>query len=171
MWVWRSNSAVTEAALAFGSNLGDSAGMIRRAIDALDMMKGLSVRRVSSFYATPPWGVADQPDFVNACALVETAFEPLDLLEACKDLEGALGRMPGERWGPRLLDIDLLWIQNAELDSERLTLPHPRMTARAFVLVPLSEIAPHLVIDGRAVSDWVSRVDVSGVRRLPTDSR
>lgn len=162
---------MTEAALAFGSNLGDSADMIRRAVAALDMIDGLSVTRVSALYATPPWGVEDQPDFVNACALVETSLPPLELLDACKDLEVALGRMPGERWGPRLLDIDLLWVQDVELDSERLTLPHPRMTARAFVLVPLSEIAPDLVIDGRAVSDWVSRVDVSGVKRLPTDSR
>ena len=166
MWVWRSNSVVTEAALAFGSNMGDSAGMIRRAIAALDLMAGLSVRRVSSFYATPPWGVADQPDFVNACAMVETAYEPLDLLKACKDLEVALGRLPGERWGPRLIDIDLLWIQDVELDLDRLTLPHARMTERAFVLVPLAEIAPDLEVGGGPVSDWIQHVDVSGVRRF-----
>ena len=166
MSAWRSNSAVTRAALAFGSNLGDSAGMIGRAIDALDEMVDVSVTARSSLYATPPWGVEDQPDFVNACALVETDLAPLDLLSACKDLEVALGRVPGERWGPRLIDIDVLWMDSVSLESEHLTLPHPRMTERAFVLVPLAEIAPELVVGGRSVVDWCADLKSPGIRRI-----
>lgn len=166
MSAWRSNSAVTRSALAFGSNLGDSAGMIGRAIDALDAMVDVSVTSRSSLYATPPWGVEDQPDFINACALVETVLAPLDLLTACKDLEVALGRVPGERWGPRLIDIDVLWMDEVSLESERLTLPHPRMTERAFVLVPLAEIAPELVVGGRSVAEWASSFEAGGIRKL-----
>lgn len=166
MLAWRSNSAVTRSALAFGSNLGDSAGMIGRAIDALDAMTNVSVTARSSLYATPPWGVEDQPDFVNACALVETDLAPLELLAACKDLEVALGRVPGERWGPRLIDIDVLWMDGVSLESERLTLPHPRMTERAFVLVPLAEIAPDLVVGGQSVEAWARTVQVGGIIKL-----
>lgn len=157
---------MTRSALAFGSNLGDSAGMIGRAIAALDAMVDVSVTARSSLYATPPWGVEEQPDFVNACALVETDLAPLDLLTACKDLEVVLGRVPGERWGPRLIDIDVLWMEGVSLKSERLTLPHPRMTERAFVLVPLAEIAPELVVGGRAVADWCADLESSGIRRI-----
>ncbi|RIJ31788.1 2-amino-4-hydroxy-6-hydroxymethyldihydropteridine diphosphokinase [Henriciella algicola] len=166
MWAWRLSCRVTRSALAFGSNLGDSAGMIGRAIGALDAMVDVSVTTRSSLYATPPWGVEDQPDFVNACALVETDLAPLDLLSACKDLEVALGRVPGERWGPRLIDIDVLWMGGVALESERLTLPHPRITERAFVLVPLAEIAPELVVGGRAVADWAGVVEAGGIRKL-----
>lgn len=157
---------MAEAALAFGSNLGNSRAMIGRAMAVLDAMHGVSVTRVSSPYSTPPWGVEDQPDFVNACALVETALSPEDLLAACKDLELALGREPAVRWGPRLIDIDLLWMAGEVRDSERLTLPHPRMTERAFVLVPLAEIAPDLEIGGKAVSVWRGELGETGIERL-----
>lgn len=140
--------------------------MIGRAVDALDAMDRISVTARSSLYATPPWGVEDQPDFVNACALVETDLAPLDLLAACKDLEVALGRVPGARWGPRLIDIDVLWMEGVALESERLTLPHPRLTERAFVLVPLAEIAPDLVVAGRTIAEWGASADVSKINQL-----
>lgn len=155
-----------EAALAFGSNLGDSRMMIERAVTALDTMQAITVMRISSFYRTPPWGVEDQPDFVNACALIDTCYSPEDLLVACKDLEKALGREEAVRWGPRLIDIDVLWMGGETRDSETLTLPHPRMTERAFVLVPLVEIAPDIEIGGMSVqghleglSDEASQVE------------
>ncbi|WP_084399500.1 2-amino-4-hydroxy-6-hydroxymethyldihydropteridine diphosphokinase [Henriciella aquimarina] len=142
---------MAEAALAFGSNLGDSRAMIAHAMAVLDEMRGVSITRTSSFWRTPPWGVEDQPDFVNACALVATDLSPEALLTACKDLEKALGREEAVRWGPRLIDIDLLWMAGETRDSGALTLPHPRMTERAFVLVPLAEIAPALEIGGKSV--------------------
>ena len=159
---------MTEAALAFGSNLGDSRAMIERAIAALQAMPAISVEKVSSFYATPPWGVENQPDFVNACALIDTDYSPEDLLTACKDLEVALGREDAARWGPRLIDIDVLWMAGEVRETDRLRLPHPRMTARAFVLVPLSEIAPSLEVSGQSVADWTAQLgaDAEAIRRL-----
>lgn len=159
---------MTDAALAFGSNLGDSQGMIQRAIHALDMMRAIDVVAVSSFYRTQPWGVEAQPDFINASAIVKTSFSPEELLTACKDLERALGRVPGERWGPRLIDIDVLWIEGVVRQTDNLTVPHPRMTQRAFVLVPLLEIAPDLVVDNRTIEEWVASLgkDRDGIQRL-----
>lgn len=150
-----------EAALAFGSNLGDSRAMISRAIAVLGGMERVRMSKVSSFYRTPPWGLEDQPDFVNACALVETDYAPEELLDACKDLEKALGREEAVRWGPRLIDIDVLCMDGVEMESERLTLPHPRLTDRAFVLVPLSEIAPNLEIGGAAVREHLTKLDTA----------
>ena len=161
---------MTEAALGFGSNLGDRAGTIRRALGILDTMTGVRVARVSSFYRTPPWGVEDQPDFVNACAMIETELSPEDLLAACKDLETALGREEAERWGPRLIDIDVLWMAGETRDSDTLTLPHPRLTDRAFVLVPLAEIAPDLEISGAPVTTHLARLGPDGAEIHPVDS-
>ncbi|RIJ30322.1 2-amino-4-hydroxy-6-hydroxymethyldihydropteridine diphosphokinase [Henriciella mobilis] len=147
-----------EAALAFGSNLGDSRAMIERAIAVLGEMAAVRVTRVSSFYRTPPWGVDDQPDFINACALVETSYSPEALLAACKDLEKALGREEATRWGPRLIDVDVLWMAGETRDTATLSLPHPRLTERAFVLVPLAEIGPNLEIGGARVQAHLARL-------------
>ena len=156
-----------EAALAFGSNLGDSRAMIERAIAVLGEMEAIRVTRVSSFYRTPPWGVEDQPDFINACALVETSYSPEALLAACKDLEKALGREDSARWGPRLIDVDLLWMAGETRDTAILTLPHPRLAERAFVLVPLAEIAPDLEIGGESVRVHLGRLaDREGIAPL-----
>lgn len=146
---------MARAALALGANLGDAAGNVSLALLKLDDAEGLTLIRSSKLYRTPPWGIEDQPDFINACALFETDLSPEKLLEVCKGLETAMGRVPGERWGPRLIDIDLLWMEGEARESETLTLPHPRMTGRAFVLVPLAEIAPDLVIDGTSVAGHV----------------
>lgn len=150
---------MAEAALAFGSNLGDSRAMIEAALERLNEAEGVGVTKVSSFYRTPPWGVEDQPDFINACALVETTLSPEALLRACKGLERALGREEAVRWGPRLIDIDLLWMAGAQCETETLTLPHPRICERAFVLVPLAEIAPELEIGGVEVQSHLSALD------------
>lgn len=147
---------MARAALALGANLGDAAGNVSLALLKLDDADGLRLIKSSKLYRTPPWGIAEQPDFINACALFETHLSPEALLALCKGLEAEMGRVPGERWGPRLLDIDLLWMDGETRASEALTLPHPRMTARAFVLVPLAEIAPDLVIDGTSVAGHVA---------------
>ncbi|MEM5515736.1 2-amino-4-hydroxy-6-hydroxymethyldihydropteridine diphosphokinase [Henriciella sp. AS95] len=146
---------MTRVALALGANLGDAAGNVSLALLKLDDADGLTLIKSSRLYRTPPWGVEDQPDFINACALFETQLSPEALLALCKGLETEMGRVPGERWGPRLMDIDLLWMEGETRASEGLTLPHPRMTERAFVLVPLGEIAPDLVIDGTSVAGHV----------------
>ena len=154
---------MAEAALALGSNLGDAAGNVSLALLKLDDVEGLTLLRLSKLYRTPPWGLEDQPDFINACAMFETELSPEDLLAACKRLEVEMGRVPAERWGPRLIDIDLIWMDGQTRNSEMLTLPHPRMLERAFVLVPLAEIAPDLEIGGASVQTHLSRLDTSGI--------
>lgn len=127
---------------------------------------GVTIRSRSALYRTPPWGPVVQPDFVNACAAAETALSPPELLGLTQSLEREAGRLPGERFGPRTLDIDILDYDGLELDGPGLVLPHPRLTGRAFVLLPLAEIAPDVVISGRPVRDWAAGADRSGIERL-----
>lgn len=151
--------------LAFGGNLGDPRATIRKALVRLGE-SGVRIDRSSSFYRTPPWGPVPQPDFVNACAAGETALAPLALLALTQSLERELGRVPAERWGPRAIDIDILDYDGRAIDEPGLVLPHPRMTERAFVLVPLVEIAPDRIIAARPVRDWAANVDRTGIVRL-----
>jgi len=160
---------MAEALLALGGNVGDVRDTLERAIASL--CDGAEVRLLarSSDYATPPWGVADQPPFVNLCIAVETPLPPHGLLARTQAVERALGRERAQerRWGPRPIDIDLLAYDDVALDDADLTLPHPRLFERAFVLVPLNEIAPDRVIAGRRVRDALAKVDTSGIERLP----
>ena len=137
-----------DVALALGSNVGDKAGALRRALAALAAEPGIAVAAVSRFYRTPPWGKTDQDWFVNAAALVRTDLGPNALLDRLKAIETTLGRTPSERWGPRVIDIDIIAYDDLALTSDRLTLPHPEALKRAFVLVPLAEIAPKRRIGG-----------------------
>jgi 2-amino-4-hydroxy-6-hydroxymethyldihydropteridine diphosphokinase len=160
---------MAEALLALGGNVGDTRATLARAIDAL--CDGTETRLLarSSDYLTPPWGVADQPPFVNACILVETALAPVALLRRAQAIERACGRDRAreQRWGPRPLDIDLLAYDDLVFDSPDLTLPHPRLWDRAFVLVPLAEIAAGRTIAGTVVGEALARVDTRGIVRLP----
>lgn len=151
--------------LGLGANLGDPAENLRRAVAAL-RAAGVAFDAFSSLYATPPWGVTDQPDFVNACALARTRLAPLDLLDLLKTTERALGREETRRWGPRIIDIDLLFYDDLISRDDRLVLPHPGVLERAFVLVPLAEIAPGLRIAGARLADAARGADASGIRRL-----
>jgi 2-amino-4-hydroxy-6-hydroxymethyldihydropteridine diphosphokinase len=126
--------------LGLGSNLGDRLAHLRAAVAALAPM--VDVRRVSSVYDTAPQLVTDQPRFLNAAVMGETTLEPLALLRAVKAIEARLGRAPGPRYGPRVVDIDLLLVDGVTLATDELTLPHPRLAERAFALAPLAEIAP-----------------------------
>ena len=126
--------------LSLGSNLGDRQGNIERALTRLPSA-GVHVLRLSSFYRTEPVGYKLQPWFLNCVAEAETDLMPLQLLRRCQAVQRALGRRPGMRNGPRVIDIDLLLYENAVIHSAELTIPHARMTERRFVLVPLSEIA------------------------------
>ena len=143
--------------LALGGNVGDKVLSLRRALGALAGEPGIELIAVSRFYRTPPWGKTDQDWFVNACALARTSLAPEALLERVKRLEVELGRAPTERWGPRIIDIDLIAYDDVALKTERLTLPHPELFNRAFVLVPLAEIAPDLVIAGVKVGEAAAR--------------
>lgn len=126
------------AYVGLGANLGDPIAQVASALDALEELG--RVRRRSSLYRTRPWGKMDQPDYVNAVALLETALAPPALLAGLKAIETSLGRIPGERWGPRAIDLDLLAYDDLEVEVKDLRVPHPRLRERAFVLVPLAEI-------------------------------
>ena len=145
-------SAPVLAHLGLGANLGDAAATLRRALQALDALPHTRLSRASRLYRTPAWGVTEQPDFVNAVAEVETTLSPRALLDALLAVERAFGRVRAadgsDRWGPRSLDLDILLYADARIDVPGLQLPHPQMHRRAFVLVPLLEIAPSLAIPG-----------------------
>ena len=126
--------------LGLGTNLGDRIANLHAAIAGLAV--GMSVTAVSPIYQTPPWGVTEQPDFLNLCLAAETTLQPIDLLDFVKNLEVEIGREASKRWGPRLIDIDILFYSHQIIETENLTIPHASMTARAFVLRPLADIAP-----------------------------
>jgi 2-amino-4-hydroxy-6-hydroxymethyldihydropteridine diphosphokinase len=158
-----------EALVALGGNLGDARDTLDRAIAAFCDGNDVRLLARSSDYRTPPWGVADQPPFVNLAVAVETSLTPQELLARAQAVELALGRERGKerRWGPRPVDIDLIAYDDLALDTPDLTLPHPRLFERAFVLVPLAEIVPQRVIAGIKVRDALARVAVEGIERLP----
>ena len=162
----QSNQNNNTVYLSLGGNLGDPAASMATALRLLDADDNTRVIAVSSLYRTPPWGKLDQPDFLNAAAEISTALAPRALLELCLEAERKLKRVREERWGPRLIDIDILVFGDRVIHETGLEVPHPRMLERAFVLAPLAEIAPELAVGGRSVSERLSAVDTSGIERL-----
>ncbi|MCE7030667.1 2-amino-4-hydroxy-6-hydroxymethyldihydropteridine diphosphokinase [Jiella avicenniae] len=148
-----------KAYLGLGGNLGDPKVAIAAALRTIDARTDCTVVAVSRLFRTPPWGKTDQPDFLNACAAVETELSARRLLDLCLQTEREFKRERAERWGPRTLDIDVLDFGGTTHGDEALTLPHPRIAERAFVLVPLADIAPDLAIGGRRVAERVDALD------------
>ena len=164
--------AQAKAWIALGSNLDNPAVRVAGALEELDHLPDTRLIGRSSLYETRPWGMTDQPNFINAVAAVKTGLEPRPLLDALLDLELAQGRRRDaeERWGPRRLDLDLLLYDELTMDTDRLTLPHPRMHERAFVLVPLLEVDPELSVPGRGpVAGLLATVGTGGIVRLPAE--
>ena len=159
---------MVKAWLGLGSNLQQPLVQLRTAIRRLSDTDGLEVLQISSFYQTPPWGVEKQDDFVNAVVKIETSLDSLSLLKVLQSIENAMGReREGHRWGPRLIDIDLLLFGDQRCRSRELELPHPRMHERAFVLVPLSELDVTLEIPGRGtINSLLKQLDCSGIYRI-----
>jgi 2-amino-4-hydroxy-6-hydroxymethyldihydropteridine diphosphokinase len=158
-----------DVVLALGANVGDTRANLDRAITLLCDGDLVRLRARSSDYQTPPWGLEQQPEFVNLCLIVETALTPAALLERIQQVERALGRDRAHevRWGPRPIDIDIIAYDDLVVDEPGLTLPHPHLFERAFVLVPLGEIAPDHIIAGTRINDALARLDTTGVHRLP----
>ncbi|MCJ2141725.1 2-amino-4-hydroxy-6-hydroxymethyldihydropteridine diphosphokinase [Methylobacterium sp. E-066] len=154
------------AYLGIGSNIGDMAAMLDRAVAGLAATPGITFVARSADYRTPPWGKTDQPWFLNGAVAVDTDLDPHGLLDACLSVEHTLGRIREERWGPRVIDIDVLAYEGAMVDDARLVLPHRHVRERAFVLVPLAEIAPDLVIGGERVADALAKLDQAGIERI-----
>ncbi len=158
-----------EALIALGGNVGDVRTTLERAIAKLCDGKTVYLLARSSDYLTPPWGVADQPPFVNCAIAVSTTLEPRALLSRAQVVEVYFGRDRAKetRWGPRTLDIDLIVYDELVLNTPELTLPHPRLFERAFVLLPLADIAPSRVIAGHSIKDAVARAYLTGIVKLP----
>jgi 2-amino-4-hydroxy-6-hydroxymethyldihydropteridine diphosphokinase len=162
-------ATVTDALLALGGNVGEVRETFDRAVPQL--CDGIEVKLTarSSDYVTPPWGIRDQPPFINLCLAVETSLTPHALLARAQKVEQMFGRdRASERhWGPRTLDIDILAYDDLVLRTPELTLPHPRLFERAFVLVPLAEIAPERMILGWRVRAALAKLDTTGIQKLP----
>lgn len=148
-----------EIGLGLGSNIGDKPANIRAALALLEARGVAELTAISSIYRTAPWGYLDQESFANACALAKTALDPAALLAAVKAIEADMGRAETVRWGPRLIDIDILFYGDAPLATDDLVLPHKELFNRAFVLVPLAEIAPDLRLDGRSIAEAAAHTD------------
>jgi 2-amino-4-hydroxy-6-hydroxymethyldihydropteridine diphosphokinase len=158
------------AYVALGSNLGDRAAHLAAAVASLAALPGTRLLGVSATFETAPVGPAGQQNYFNAAAALHTTLPPLGLLDHLLAIEQLRGRVRRERWGPRTLDLDLLIHGDRVLNDPRLTLPHPRMLARAFVLAPLADLAPSLVLAGHSVADHLARLDSAGIVRLPAAS-
>jgi 2-amino-4-hydroxy-6-hydroxymethyldihydropteridine diphosphokinase len=161
--------APAAALIAFGGNVGDVRDTLQQAIDRFCDGRDVRLTARSSDYRTPPWGVEDQPPFVNCAIAVATVLSPQALLARAQEIERAFGRdrTRETRWGPRTLDIDLIDYGGAAVSTTGLTLPHPRALERAFVLAPLAEIAPERSISGVRIKDALAKLDRSGIERLP----
>ncbi|MEB3279680.1 MAG: 2-amino-4-hydroxy-6-hydroxymethyldihydropteridine diphosphokinase [Lyngbya sp.] len=163
-----------QVAIALGSNLGDSLATVKRALEILDHSPGIAVKSCSSWYQTAPVG-PPQPNYINGCAILTVdnsqptpAKTAEILMQTLLNIEAQFGRVRRERWGPRTLDLDLLLFDDLILKTPTLEIPHPRMRERAFVLVPLAEIAPHWIdpVSGKDICELVERVDGSGVEKI-----
>ena len=159
------------AVVGLGGNVGDSGQTLRRAFQALEDLPDSTVLATSPLYRTPDWGVEDQADFINAAAAISTALAPQALLDALFGIERDFGRIRAadgsDRWGPRTLDLDLLLYGDEQIASATLTVPHPRITERAFVLVPLLALAPAITVPGKgAASDYLAGVADQAISQL-----
>ena len=155
--------APVRAFLALGSNIGDKIEHLRDAAVAIGALPQTRITARSAIYRTPPWGKTDQDWFANAVISVETALAPRALLDACLTIEIEQGRIRLERWGPRVIDIDVLIHGETRMTTDRLTLPHPAMQERAFVLIPLAEIAPGILLDGKPIAEQIAALDCAGI--------
>ena len=164
------HSSLITVFVALGSNLDDPRAQVRSGLRALAALPRTRLVRESSLYLNPPVGYRGQPDFINAVAMIETRLAPRALLEALLEIERAHGRVRDFPNAPRTLDLDIVLYGDLRVHEPGLTIPHPRMLERAFVLVPLAEIAPEAVVPGgRRVADLVKRVDATGLVKLPKD--
>jgi 2-amino-4-hydroxy-6-hydroxymethyldihydropteridine diphosphokinase len=159
---------MARALIALGGNVGDVRATFRKAIANICGMTQAALLARSSDYATAPWGDVDQPPFVNACIEIDTPLDPHALLFSLQKVEAKFGRdrTKERRWGPRTLDLDLIAYGDVSMQKPELTLPHPRLFERAFVLVPLAEISPDRVIGGRSVASALAELSTEGIERL-----
>ncbi len=155
-----------KAYLGLGSNISDTKENIDRAIDMLKGHSEIEVKKISSYYETEPVGYDEQDWFLNVVLEIDTTLEPYELLEFCGSIEERLKRRRIIRWGPRTIDVDILLYEGFTSRDEKLTIPHPRMTERAFVMVPLYEIAPNIKINDKNISQILKNLDGEEIRKI-----
>ncbi len=158
--------AAFDATLGLGSNMGDKAGNIARSIQELTGDGAIKLVKRSRDYASPPWGIVEQESFVNACISVATRLTPHELLGRCQNVENKMGRVRHQKWGPRVIDVDVLTYGQAQLSAPDLIIPHAYIAERAFVLLPLRDVAPDLMINGATLDDLIAKIDTTGVSPL-----
>src|ERR1700741_2198023 len=160
---------MADVLIALGGNVGEVRATFQKAIGNICGMAQAVLKARSSDYATPPWGDEAQADFINACIEIETSLDPHALLFTLHKIEKKFGRdrATEQHWGPRTLDLDLIAYDDVRIDKPELTLPHPHLFERAFVLVPLAEIVPDRIIAGRRVADALADLSTDGIERLP----
>jgi len=152
--------------LSLGSNIGDSVNYLDKAVDILKNHELIHNIKVSSYYQTDPVGYLDQDVFVNIAVYLETELSPYELLKVCQEIEEALKRVRVVRWGPRTIDVDIILFDDVQMTDDKLTIPHPRMHERAFVLVPIAELDETLIVLNKSIKSLIELVDASGVRKL-----
>lgn len=155
--------------IGMGGNIGDVAAAMQWALAAINADAACALNAISPVYRTAPWGLVDQPDFLNCCASLHTTLSPIAFLDLIQRVEIAAGRVRDIRWGPRTLDIDILTFGNLLIKEDRLIVPHPRMLERAFVMVPLADIAPDVVISGYTTMTYAANFGRDGITE--TDMR
>ena len=157
---------LNRAWISLGSNLGDRERNFAGAVAGLEGAEGVHAVRGSCVYETPPMGPPGQGRYWNAVVEVEAGFAPELLLDLCQKIEVRLGRVRREKWGPRVIDLDVLFVEGVEIHSPDLTVPHPGITQRAFVLKPLADVAPGIEIEGRRIIEWLERTSCRGIQKV-----
>ena len=155
---------MVKAFLSLGSNMGDRLEYLSKAIDKIAQIQGCNILNKSSIYETEPWGYENQEAFLNLCISIETSLSPYELLESLQTIELELDRVRKIHWGPRTIDIDILLFDDIICEDDKLTIPHPRMRERAFVLIPLYDIEKNLIIDGIKLEDLINKTDTRGIK-------
>ena len=153
-----------KAFLSLGSNMGDRLEYLSKAIDKIAEIQGCNILNKSRVYETEPWGYENQEAFLNLCISIETSLSPYELLESLQTIELELDRVRKIHWGPRTIDIDILLFDDIICEDDKLTIPHPRMSERAFVLIPLYDIEKNLIIDGIKLEDLINKIDTRGIK-------
>lgn len=160
---------MSRAYLGIGTNIGDRLNNLNDAIEHIKQFENTEITKISKVYETRPWGYTNQNDFLNLCVSIDTNLKPEELLQKCLEVELKLKRERIIRWGPRTIDIDILIYDDIICNGEKLTLPHPRIQERAFVLIPLMDLKEDLIIKGMLLKEWLNELDAEEVKEYIGD--
>lgn len=157
---------MNKAYLGLGTNMGNRENYLRKAVEIINNNQEIKILKVSKVYETKAWGLKEQGDFLNLCVEIETELNPQELLEVCHKVEEELNRVRTIRWGPRTIDVDILFFNDMLSLDENLTLPHPRIKERAFVLIPLMDLNTNLIIDNKPISYYLNKLSKDEIEEV-----